>query len=77
MYQPSRDAMRAMQENTKVLGIFGDPVEHSLSPAMQNAAFAALRLPIVYVPFHVRRSELRKAIEGIRALGLLGAEGVA
>ncbi len=60
---------------TKVAGIFGDPVEHSVSPAMHNAAFDALRLNTVYVPFHVPAAplrELKAAAAGIRSLSILG-----
>lgn len=57
---------------TKVLGIFGYPVEHSFSPAMHNAAFAHLGLDYVYVPFAVRPDHLGSAVAGIRALGLAG-----
>jgi shikimate dehydrogenase len=57
---------------TQVCAIIGDPVEHSMSPAMQNAAFASLKLDYVFVPFHVRAGDLQKAIEGIRALGMRG-----
>src|SRR3990167_337763 len=38
----------------KILGIIGDPVFHSLSPVMQNAALAHLRLPYLYRPFQVK-----------------------
>ena len=38
---------------TQVVGIFGDPVAHSLSPKMQNAAIRSCGLDAVYVPFHV------------------------
>jgi len=57
---------------TKVCGIIGDPVEHSMSPAMQNAAFQELGLDYVYLPFRVGRDDLEKAIEGVRALGIVG-----
>lgn len=57
---------------TKVVGIIGDPVEHSLSPRMHNAAFRRLNLDYVYVPFRVRSDKLSEAIRGIRALGLRG-----
>jgi shikimate dehydrogenase len=40
--------------NTRVAGIFGDPIAHTLSPAMHNAAFMAVGLNAVYVPFHVK-----------------------
>ncbi|MBI5642592.1 MAG: shikimate dehydrogenase [Deltaproteobacteria bacterium] len=60
---------------TKIAGIFGDPVDHTVSPAMHNAAFEALGLDMVYVPFHVRSKpvyELKRAVESIRALNLKG-----
>ncbi len=57
---------------TRVCGVIGDPVEHSLSPVMHNAAFQALDLDYVYVAFHVPRSDLAAAIGGMRALGLRG-----
>lgn len=57
---------------TKVYGILGYPVEHSASPLMQNAAFAASALDCVYVPFQVPPERLPAAIEGIRAMGLAG-----
>jgi shikimate dehydrogenase len=56
----------------KVCGIIGDPIEHTLSPVMHNAAFGELRLDFVYVPFRVRRGELRNALIGSRALGIAG-----
>lgn len=56
----------------KIIGIFGDPVGHTLSPAIHNAAFERLGLPYVYVPFHVKPAELKKAIEAIRALDMPG-----
>ncbi|MCW3977448.1 MAG: shikimate dehydrogenase [Candidatus Bathyarchaeota archaeon] len=57
---------------TRVCGIIGDPVEHSLSPVMHNAAFEELNLDLVYVAFRVRREELREAIVGARNLDVLG-----
>lgn len=60
---------------TKLVGIFGDPVDHTISPAMQNAAFEALGLDMAYIPFHVRKSpahDLKAAIASIRALNLRG-----
>ena len=55
-----------------LVGIFGDPVEHSFSPAMHNAAFDALGLDWCYVPFHVTPERLGEAVAGIRALKLRG-----
>lgn len=57
---------------TKVTGLFGWPVEHSLSPAMHNAAFAHLKLDYCYVTFPVRPDLLENAVKGIRALDLAG-----
>lgn len=57
---------------TQVFGIIGWPVEHSASPGMQNAAFAAAGLDAVYVPFAVEPSRLREAVSGARALGVRG-----
>jgi len=58
--------------STRVVGIIGDPVEHSLSPLMHNRAFRALGLDYCYVPFRVRSTRLAAAIAGVRALGLRG-----
>jgi len=59
--------------NTRILGVFGCPVEHSVSPAMHNAAIRALGLNYVYVPFHVRPDMLSGAIQGLRAMEIAGA----
>ena len=57
---------------TQIVGIMGDPVAHSLSPAMHNAAFRALRLDFAYVAFHVPPAQVRPALTGVRALGIAG-----
>ncbi|AJE03407.1 shikimate dehydrogenase [Geobacter pickeringii] len=57
---------------TRILGIIGWPVEHSLSPLMQNAALEEMGLDYVYVPFPVREEGLGAAIGGMRALGVAG-----
>ncbi|HEX7467903.1 MAG TPA: shikimate dehydrogenase [Methanobacterium sp.] len=57
---------------TSVFGIIGDPVEHSLSPAMHNAAFEKLCLDNIYVPFLVKAEELEDAIKGAHAMGIKG-----
>jgi len=57
---------------TMVYGLIGDPIDHSMSPAIQNAAFRSTGIDAVYVPLHVRRQDLREAIQGLRALKLKG-----
>lgn len=57
---------------TRVVGVIGDPIAHSLSPPMHNAAFKEEGLDWVYVPFHVRAESLAAAVEGLRAIGLVG-----
>lgn len=57
---------------TSVVGIFGYPVKHSLSPSMHNAAFNALELDFAYMPFEVGPAALREAVNAVRALGLRG-----
>jgi shikimate dehydrogenase len=57
---------------TVVVGLFGDPVKHSLSPRMQNAAIAASGLNAVYVPFHVTAAQLCDAVAGVRAMAIRG-----
>ncbi len=57
---------------TVVCGIVGDPVEHSMSPAMQNAAFAAAGLDWVYVAFRLRRGEAEAGTAAMKAMGIRG-----
>ncbi len=65
-------ASRRIGGATRLYAILGDPVAHSLSPAMQNAAFAACGVDAVYVPLHVRAAALAPAVEGLRAAGVAG-----
>ena len=65
--------MREISGRTKLVGILGWPVEHSLSPPMQNAAFAALGLDWAYVPLPTPPERLAEAVRGLAALGFAGA----
>jgi shikimate dehydrogenase len=57
---------------TNVCALIGDPVEHTMSPAMHNAAFKELGLDYVYLPFRVRPEQLSQAVRGLRALNVHG-----
>jgi shikimate dehydrogenase len=57
---------------TTVVGVIGDPVSHSLSPAIHNAAFQALRFDWIYVAFPVPRGRGGLAVAAARDLGLAG-----
>lgn len=56
----------------KTYCIIGDPVSHSLSPAMHNAAFKSLSLDNVYIAYRVAPRELRSAIESLRSIKVSG-----
>jgi shikimate dehydrogenase len=62
--------MKQITGKTKLLGVIGDPIEHSLSPIMHNAAIETMGLDFVYVPFRVR--DLKTAIAGFAAIDLQG-----
>jgi shikimate dehydrogenase len=56
----------------KTYCIIGDPIDHSLSPAMQNAAFGELHLNCTYIAFKVAEGELGQSIESLRAIKIAG-----
>jgi shikimate dehydrogenase len=58
---------------TEVVALLGHPVAHSLSPRMQNAAFAARGLDWTYVALDVEPGRLEEAVRGLDALGFAGA----
>jgi len=57
---------------TGIVGVMGAPVEHSRSPQMHNAALAKAGLDYVYVPFHVHPGDIASALEGFKALNVVG-----
>ena len=57
---------------TRVCALIGNPVEHSMSPAMHNAAFHELGLNFVYVAFRVQNEHVRQALEGVKAFNMRG-----
>ncbi|HYZ12161.1 MAG TPA: shikimate dehydrogenase [Actinomycetota bacterium] len=59
--------------DTRIVGVIGWPVSHSLSPLIHNAAFAALDMNWAYVPLPVPPGNVLEALRGLRALGFAGA----
>ncbi|MGB9677704.1 MAG: shikimate dehydrogenase family protein, partial [Candidatus Ratteibacteria bacterium] len=57
---------------TKITGVFGYPVSHSLSPVFQNAAFEYLGLDYVYIPFEIKPEDLKKGVESIKIFNWVG-----
>ena len=57
---------------TKLTGLLGSPVGHSISPAMHNEAFRLLRLDYAYLAFDVTEDTFLKAVDGLAALGAAG-----
>ena len=70
-----RDTARVIEirGTTTLVGLLGHPVSHSLSPRMQNAAFAALGLDWAYVPLPTAKRDLTAAVRGLVATGFAGA----
>ena len=65
-------AGRPITGHTQLAAVIGSPVRHSISPAIHNAAFAALDLDWVYVAFDVREGATQQALDAVRALGIRG-----
>jgi shikimate dehydrogenase len=64
--------MMSISGKTRVCGVIGDPIEHSLSPTIHNAAFGHLELDFVFLAFRVKAADLESAIQGMRGLGIHG-----
>jgi shikimate dehydrogenase len=64
--------MMAISGKTRVCGVIGDPIEHSLSPTIHNAAFSHLELDFVFLAFRVKTADLESAMRGMRGLGIHG-----
>jgi len=65
-------AQQLITGHTRIAAVIGWPVEHSLSPPMQNAAMRALGLDWSYVAFPVHPDNIERAVLGARALGMVG-----
>ena len=59
---------------TKITGIFGHPIGHTLSPAMHNAAFKKLGIDMCYIAFDVLPADLPDAVLAIKSLNMTGVD---
>jgi shikimate dehydrogenase len=66
------DPAEAITATTRLAGVIGDPVRHSLSPVLHNAAYRELGLDWVFVAFEVAEGQTHGALDAMRALGLVG-----
>lgn len=57
---------------TKIVGLIGNPVEHSISPQFQNTLSKIMGVDLIYIPCKVDKNNIEKATEGLRALNLTG-----
>jgi shikimate dehydrogenase len=64
--------MMVIAGKTRVCGVIGDPIEHTLSPTIHNAAFNHLKLDFVFLAFRVKAADLENAVRGMRGLGIHG-----
>jgi shikimate dehydrogenase len=64
--------MTKITGTTKLLGVIGNPIDHSLSPIIHNAAIAKLGIDYCYVPFCVQPAQLATALDGFAAIGVIG-----
>ena len=64
--------MMPLSGKTKICAVIGDPIAHTLSPTIHNAAFKHLKLDFVYLAFRVKANDLENAMQGIRELGIHG-----
>jgi shikimate dehydrogenase len=71
-YNPRVSGAIAINASTRLCAVLGHPIRHSASPAMQNAAFAALGLNWRYLAFDVRPEDLRTALLGAKAMQMSG-----
>ena len=57
---------------TKTYAVIGDPIDHSLSPAIHNAAFLFLRLDCTYIAYRIPKGELEYGVESLKKIGISG-----
>lgn len=58
--------------STRIAGLFGCPVKHTISPKMHNSAFSYLGIDCIYLPFNVKPKDLKKAVDSLRVFNFIG-----
>lgn len=73
-YREMRDQWRAVKvtDETKVFGVIGNPISHSLSPTVHNASFISTGVDAIYLPIEVKSAELKTFCEVVSELGFCG-----
>lgn len=66
------ESQRTITGKTKIIGVIGSPIEHSMSPQLHNSISKQLGIDMVYVPFCVEENELQDAVRGLKALNVVG-----
>jgi shikimate dehydrogenase len=64
--------MMDISGKTRLCGVIGDPIEHTLSPTIHNAAFDHLKLDFIFLAFRVKAADLENAVRGMRGLDIHG-----
>lgn len=64
--------IKSLSNQTNVFGVMGDPIGHSLSPAIHNASYKVLGYDGVYLPFHISASDFLTSIEGYQSIPVMG-----
>ena len=66
------NSMNHVNGETRLYGLMGNPVKHTMSPQIHNALAHRLDINMIYLPFHVGTEHLEAAVKGVKALGIKG-----
>lgn len=66
------EVVSSVTGKTKLLGVIGNPLEHSISPQLHNTLSRYLGIDAVYVPFYVQNGQLKDTVKGLLAVNVFG-----